>query len=105
MCSLPVDRSHSHLQHELLLIVEEFEFVEEIFHCEERSKSLTRTWLTLLNLTCVFKFDATETKLCQTFAKLPPLGVTGARDISPASPFYSLTLMLPTEEGNTAVAR
>ena len=51
------------------------------------------------------KFDATETKLCQTFAKLPPLGVTGARDISPASPFYSLTLMLPTVEGNTTVAR
>ena len=51
MCSLPVDRSHPHLEHELLLVVEEFEFVEEIFHREERSEHLTRTCLSLLGLT------------------------------------------------------
>ena len=48
--SLPVDRPHSHLEHQLLLVIEEFEFVEEIFHREERSKHLTRPYLYLLSL-------------------------------------------------------
>ena len=62
MCSLPVDRSHSHLEHQLLLVIEEFEFVEEIFHREERSKYLTRTCLYLLYLTYK-EFDATQNNL------------------------------------------